>query len=139
MKKLFTLLALLPFAISSQILNPSFETVTSNKPNNYNIGFYNSYQIRDTSASHTGSHAAYIRGLSAQSYSVQGAVLGLFAMSGKPATLNGWYKCNVQPNDSLVFMAYVYPGNNFYHVSLQEVMDLQQLHPAIYKQFITSN
>ena len=66
MKKLLTLIALLPFALSSQILNPGFESVTAGKPNNYNLGFYSSYQIHDTSASHTGSHAAYIRGLSAQ-------------------------------------------------------------------------
>ncbi len=136
MKKLFTLITLLPLALSSQILNPSFESVTAGKPNNYNLGFYSSYQISDTSASHTGSQAAYIRGLSAQSYSVQGAVLGLFSMSGKPATLNGWYKCNVQPSDSIVFMAYVYPVTTFTN-SFTRSYAFTTTSTNIYKQFIS--
>ena len=111
MKKILLLaLVIAGLQISAQILNPGFELVTANKPNNYNTTFYNysSYQIRDTSASHTGSHAAYIRGLSAASYSVQGAVLGVFSTTGLPSSLQGWYKCNIVAGDSLVFNPYVY-------------------------------
>ncbi|MBL7921010.1 MAG: T9SS type A sorting domain-containing protein [Bacteroidia bacterium] len=111
MKKILLLaLVIAGLQISAQILNPGFEFVTANKPNNYNTTFYNynSYQIRDTSASHTGSHAAYIRGLSAASYSVQGAVLGVFSTTGLPSSLQGWYKCNIVAGDSLVFNPYVY-------------------------------
>jgi hypothetical protein len=111
MKKiLFLALASASIQLSSQILNPSFESVTANKPNNWNTTFYNysSYQIRDTSAAHSGVHAAYIRGLSATSYSVQGAVLGVFSTTGLPSSVKGWYKCNIMPGDSLVFSPYVY-------------------------------
>ncbi|MEO6304675.1 MAG: T9SS type A sorting domain-containing protein [Bacteroidia bacterium] len=111
MKKiLLLLLALSGVQLKSQILNPGFESVTANKPNNYNTTFYsyNSYQIRDTSFAHTGSHAAYIRGLTAASYSVQGAVLGVFSTTGLPSSLQGWYKCNIVGGDSLVFNPYLY-------------------------------
>lgn len=111
MKKiLLSALAIVCMQLQAQILNPGFESVTANKPDNYNTTFYNysSYQIRDTSASHTGSHAAYIRGLSAASYSVQGAVLGVFSTTGLPSSLQGWYKCNIVAGDSLVFNPYVY-------------------------------
>ncbi|MBA3682326.1 MAG: T9SS type A sorting domain-containing protein [Bacteroidetes bacterium] len=111
MKKILLLaLAILSVQLTAQIVNPGFESVTANKPDNYNTTFYNysSYQIRDTSASHTGSHAAYIRGLSAASYSVQGAVLGVFSTTGLPSSLQGWYKCNIMPGDSLVFSPFVY-------------------------------
>lgn len=111
MKKILLLaLAITGLQLQSQILNPGFELVTANKPNNYNTTFYNysSYQIRDTSSSHTGAHAAYIRGLSAASYSVQGAVLGIFSTTGLPSSLQGWYKCNIVAGDSLVFNPYVY-------------------------------
>ncbi len=114
MKKiLLAVLAIVCVQLPAQILNPGFESVTANKPNNYNTTLYNysSYQIRDTSASHTGSHAAYIRGLSAASYSVQGAVLGVFSTTGLPSSLQGWYKCNIVGGDSLVFNPYVYQTN----------------------------
>lgn len=111
MKKiLLCLTILLVLTGKSQILNPSFESVTAGKPNNWNTSFfgYNSYQIRDTAVPHTGSHAAYIRGLSSQSYSIQGAVLGVFSATGTPVSMQGWYKCNLMPGDSLVFNPYVY-------------------------------
>jgi hypothetical protein len=111
MKKILLFaIALLCVQLQAQILNPGFESVTANKPNNYNTAFYNysSYQIRDTSASHSGSHAAYIRGLTAASYSLQGAVLGVFSTTGLPSSLQGWYKCNIVAGDSLVFNPYLY-------------------------------
>ena len=111
MKKLILSLSIFScLNITAQILNPSFESVTAGKPNNWNTTLYNysSYQIRDTNIAHTGAHAAYIRGLSSQSYSIQGAVLGVFSATGTPAALQGWYKCDIMPGDSLVFNPYVY-------------------------------
>ena len=134
MKKILLLLIAQPLLFVSQLLNPSFETVTANKPNNYNLGFYNSYQIRDTSDSHTGTHAAYIKSFGAQSYSIQGAVLGLFSTSGKPTALSGWYKCNIQPGDSLCFMAYVYPVTTF-TTSFTRSYAYTTTSTAVYKQF----
>ena len=98
------------FFSQAQILNPGFESVTSGKPDNWNTNFYSSYYIKDTSAAHTGSHAAYIKGFGGQSYAVQGAVLGTFptTVTGRPIALTGWYKCGLQAGDSLVFNPYVY-------------------------------
>jgi hypothetical protein len=113
MKKFILTLSIFSCLINkAQILNPSFENVTANKPNNWNTSLYgyNTYQIRDTAVPHTGTRAAYIRGLSSQSYSIQGAVLGVFSATGTPAALQGWYKCNIMPGDSLVFNPYVYQG-----------------------------
>jgi len=111
MKKLILSISIIScFNSTAQILNPSFETVTVGKPNNWNTSLfgYNTYQIRDTAVPHTGARAAYIRGLSAQSYSIQGAVLGVFSATGTPPSLQGWYKCNIMLGDSLVFNPYVY-------------------------------
>ncbi|MBS1651619.1 MAG: T9SS type A sorting domain-containing protein [Bacteroidetes bacterium] len=98
---------------SAQILNPSFEAVSGGKPLNWNTSLYNynTYFIKDTSAAHTGNHAALIKGFSGQPYTVQGAVLGLFSISGKPLTVSGWYKCNLMPGDSLALQPYAYQGN----------------------------
>lgn len=117
----------------SQIQNPGFEMVTANKPDNWNLGFYSTYFIKDTTASYTGSKAAYIKAFAAQSYSVQGAVLGLFPASGKPISLEGWYKCNLQPGDSLVFSPYVYQ-TNIYSAKAQGYA-FTTTSTAVYKQF----
>ena len=68
--------------LQSQILNSSFESVTFGKPDNWNTvaNSYNTYYIKDTSDAKAGIHAAYIKGFGAQSYSVQGAVLGTFTL-----------------------------------------------------------
>lgn len=111
MKKILLTLTIFSCLLNKgQILNPSFESVTLGKPDNWNTSLfgYNSYQIRDTAVPHTGAHAAYIRGLSSQSYSIQGAALGVFSATGTPISLQGWYKCNIMPGDSLVFNPYVY-------------------------------
>src|SRR4051812_5718521 len=128
-------LAIISIQLNAQILNPGFESVTGNKPNNYNTTFYNysSYQIRDTSDAHTGLHAAYIRGLSAASYSVQGAVLGVFSTSGQPSSLQGWYKCNIVAGDSLVFNPYLYQTttNSIYAIAYS----FTTASTSVYKQF----
>ncbi|MBL7911444.1 MAG: T9SS type A sorting domain-containing protein [Bacteroidia bacterium] len=139
MKKILLLaLAIVTVQIHGQILNPGFESVTGNKPNNYNTTFYNysSYQIRDTSASHTGNHAAYIRGLSAASYSVQGAVLGVFSTVGLPSSVQGWYKCNIVAGDSLVFNPYLYQTttNSPYAIAYS----FTTASTSVYKQFTAS-
>lgn len=116
MKKLLLFsLAFITIQTQSQILNPSFELVTSSKPDDYNLAPYDSYYIRDTAAPYSGSKAAVIRGFSAQSYSIQGAVLGVFSVTttSLPQALWGWYKCNLQAGDSLVFNPYVYQSNVF--------------------------
>ena len=131
---------LLAFAIivtqlNAQILNPGFENVTGNKPNNWNTTFYNysSYQIRDTSASHTGARAAHIRGYSALSYSLQGAVLGVFSTTGLPSSVQGWYKCNIVPGDSLVFSPYVYQTTT--SSSFVQAYSYTTTSNSVYKQF----
>lgn len=113
MRKIILLISLIFSAGygSAQLLNPDFESVTSGKPNDWNLGFYSTYFIKDTNDAHNSIHAAHIRAFGAQSYSVQGAVLGLFSFTAqptRPAALQGWYKCNLQPGDSLVFSPYVY-------------------------------
>lgn len=116
MKKiLFLAFAFITVQSQSQILNPGFEAVTANKPDDYNLAPYTSYYIRDTAAPNTGVKAAVIRGFSAQSYSIQGAVLGVFSVTttSLPQALWGWYKCNLQAGDSLVFNPYVYQSNVF--------------------------
>ncbi|MBA2611737.1 MAG: T9SS type A sorting domain-containing protein [Bacteroidetes bacterium] len=139
MKKILLFaLAIISLQTKSQILNPSFESVTANKPNNWNTNFYNysSYQIRDTSASHTGSHAAYIRGLSGASYSVQGAALGVFSTVGLPSSVQGWYKCNIVAGDSLVFNPYLYQTttNSPYAIAYSYTTSST----SVYKQFTAS-
>lgn len=101
--------------VQAQILNPGFEAVTANKPDDYNLAPYTSYYIRDTAAPQSGVKAAVIRGFSGQSYTVQGAVLGVFTVTttSLPQALWGWYKCNIQPGDSLVFNPYVFQTNVF--------------------------
>ena len=101
--------------MQAQILNPGFEAVTANKPDDYNLAPYTSYYIRDTAAPQSGVKAAVIRGFSGQSYTVQGAVLGVFTVTttSLPQALWGWYKCNIQPGDSLVFNPYVFQTNVF--------------------------
>lgn len=115
MKKIILLTTLLfsAWCSDAQLLNPGFETVTGSKPDDWNLGFYSTYFIRDTTDANSGSKAAYIRAFGAQSYSVQGAVLGLFThtVPARPDALQGWYKCNLQPGDSLVFSPYVYQSN----------------------------
>lgn len=99
----------------AQILNPSFETVTANKPDDWNTAAnnYATYYIKDTSDAKTGNHAAYIKGFSDTTYAVQGAVLGTFTMNARPLTLTGWYKCNIVPGDSLIFYTNVYQSTAF--------------------------
>lgn len=136
MKKLllFTF-ALITIQSQSQILNPSFELVTANKPDNYNLSPYTSYYIRDTAAPYSGSKAAVIRGFSAQSYSIQGAVLGVFSVTttSLPQALWGWYKCNLQAGDSLVFNPYVYQSTVFSAAALG--YSFTTTSSAVYKQF----
>lgn len=114
-KLLLACITIVTLQLQSQILNPGFEAVTANKPDNYNLAPYTSYYIRDTAAPYTGAKAAVIRGFSNQSYTVQGAVLGVFTVTNTslPQALWGWYKCNLQTGDSLVFNPYVYQSNVF--------------------------
>ncbi len=114
MKKLTLLSIMLSGSfLHSQILNPSFESVTANKPDNWNTAanFYNTYYIRDTSDAKAGLRGAYIKGFSAQSYSVQGAALGTFTMNTRPIALTGWYKSNIVAGDSLVFYVNLYQSS----------------------------
>lgn len=136
MKKILLLAsAIIGSQLQSQILNPSFESVTANKPDNYNLSPYNSYYIRDTAAPYSGSKAAVIRGFSGQSYTVQGAVLGVFSVTttSLPQALWGWYKCNLQAGDSLVFNPYVYQTNVFSAAAFG--YSYTTTSSAIYKQF----
>jgi hypothetical protein len=100
--------------LQSQIINPSFESVTLGKPDNWNTvaNSYNTYYIKDTSDAKAGIHAAYIKGFGAQSYSIQGAVLGTFTMNTRPIALTGWYKSNIVNGDSLVFYVNLYQSAN---------------------------
>ncbi len=134
MKKIILLpLLLCGFFAQAQILNAGFESVTANKPDNYNLGFYSTYYIKDTNDAYAGTKAAFIKGFGAQSYSVQGAVLGLFSTSGQPAALNGWYKCGIVTGDSLVFSPYVYQTT----VTSPKAQGytFETLSTAVYKQF----
>jgi len=135
---LFFALAILCIQLQAQILNPGFESVTGNKPNNWNTSLYNynSYQIRDTSDAHTGIRAAYIRGLSGASYSLQGAALGVFATSGLPSSLQCWYKCNIVAGDSLVFNPYLYQTTTSSPYALAYTYTTSST--AVYKQFTAS-
>src|SRR6218665_1544807 len=111
MKKIILFgLMLSAFCSNAQLVNEGFEAVTNNKPDDWNLGFYSTYFIRDTASPYAGNKAAYIKAFGAQSYSVQGAVLGVFShtLPARPAFLEGWYKCNLQPGDSLVFSPYAY-------------------------------
>lgn len=119
--------------VKSQIQNPGFEAVTAGKPDNYNLGFYSTYNIKDTSDAHSGAKAALIRGYGDQMYTTQGAVLGIFGISGKPEALNGWYKCFLQPGDSLVFNPYVYETTLSSPFALAYAFTTTST--AVYKQF----
>lgn len=139
MKKiLFLALVITCIQMQAQILNPGFESVTGNKPNNWNTTLYNynTYQIRDTSNAHSGARAAYIRGLSGASYSVQGAVLGVFATSGLPSSVQGWYKCNIMAGDSLVFNPYLYQTTTSSPYALAYTYTTSST--AVFKQFTAS-
>jgi hypothetical protein len=139
MKKLLLIaLAIVSIQLQSQILNPGFESVTGNKPNNWNTTFYNysSYQIRDTTDAHSGLKAAHIRGYSALSYSVQGAVLGVFSTTGLPTSVQGWYKCNIVPGDSLVFSPYVYQTTT--SSPFKQAYSYTTTSNSVYKQFTAS-
>ncbi len=139
MKKVLLLaLAICGVNLNAQILNPGFESVTANKPNNWNTPLYNynTYQIRDTSDSHTGSHAAYIRGVTGQSYALQGAALGLFSTSGLPSSVQGWYKCNIVAGDSLVFNPYLYQTSTSSPYAI--AYSYTTASTSVYKQFTAS-
>jgi hypothetical protein len=120
---------------NAQILNPSFEAVTSNKPDDWNLTSYSSYFIRDTASPYAGNRAAYIKAFGAQSYSVQGAVLGVFShtVPTRPVFLEGWYKCNLQPGDSLVFSPYAYQSTVF--STNAQAYAFTTTSTAVYKQF----
>jgi hypothetical protein len=120
---------------NAQILNPSFEAVTNNKPDDWNLTSYSSYFIRDTASPYAGNRAAYIKAFGAQSYSVQGAVLGVFSHTApsRPVFLEGWYKCNLQPNDSLVFSPYAYQTTVFSPNA--QAYAFTTTSTAVYKQF----
>jgi len=136
MKKILLLVfAFITIQSQGQILNPGFEAVTANKPDDYNLSPYTSYYIRDTAAPNTGLKAAVIRGFSAQSYSVQGAVLGVFSVTttSLPQALWGWYKCNLQAGDSLVFNPYVFQSNVFSPSAFG--YSFTTVSSAVYKQF----
>jgi len=120
-------------SMQSQILNPGFESVTGNKPDNYNLGYYSTYNIKDTSDAFSGAKAALIKGYSNQSYTIQGAICGIFSTTGKPAALNGWYKCFLQPGDSLVFNPYVYETTLYSPFALAYAFTTSS--SAVYKQF----
>jgi len=121
-----------------QILNPGFESVTGNKPNNYNqtSDGYGTYFIKDTAVPYTGTRAAYIKGFSNMSYAVQGGVFGIFQTQGKPLALTGWYKCNILPGDSIVFSPYVY-ASSLVSPNLQAYA-YTTTSTAVYKQFTAS-
>ncbi|MDP3557692.1 MAG: T9SS type A sorting domain-containing protein [Bacteroidota bacterium] len=136
MKKiLFLVIIFASLSSTSQILNPSFELVTANKPDSYNLAPYTTYYIKDTTVPNTGLKAALIKGFSSQSYSVQGAVLGVFSVTttSLPQALWGWYKCNIQTGDSLVFNPYVYQSTVFSAAALG--YSYTTVSSAIYKQF----
>lgn len=132
-KTLLAIFSCLTYLANAQILNAGFEAVTAGKPDNYNLSFYSTYNIKDTTDSHSGSKAALIKGYSNQSYTGQGAVLGIFSTSGKPAALNGWYKCFLQPGDSLVFNPYVYETTLYSPYALGYAFTTTS--SAVYKQF----
>jgi len=111
MKKLILLnFVCICFVGQAQILNPSFESVTNNKPDNYNLTSdgYGTYFLKDTAVPYTGAKAAYIKGFTGGSYTIQGGIFGIFPISGKPLAMTGWYKCNIVAGDSIVFNPYVY-------------------------------
>jgi hypothetical protein len=105
MRTIFTsTLLLFCITIFSQIPNPGFESVSSGKPNGWNLGLvYSTYPIRDTSVAHAGSHAAAIYGSVPPALS--GAVVQDFPYSSTilPAALMGWYKFYPQLGDSIMF------------------------------------
>jgi len=138
MRKLLLFASLLSgLFLRAQILNPSFENVTGNKPDNYNLGFYSTYFIRDTVVPHTGAKAAYIKGYSDTTYVVQGAVLGEFTLTSRPESLTGWYKCNVIPGDSIVFKAFMYKNPDFTGAVCTGYAFTNTSTP-VYKQFTTT-
>jgi hypothetical protein len=136
MKK-FILFGLVLSALCSnaQLVNEGFEAVTNNKPDSWNLTSYASYFIKDTASPYAGNRAAYIKAFGAQSYSVQGAVLGVFShtVPARPAQLEGWYKCNLQPGDSLVFSPYAYQTTVF--SSNTQAYAFTTTSTAVYKQF----
>ncbi|MGZ3883834.1 MAG: T9SS type A sorting domain-containing protein [Bacteroidia bacterium] len=97
---------------TSQILNPGFESVTAGKPDNYNLGpVYSTYPIRDTSAAHTGLHAAAIYGSIPPAN--PGAVVSEHALGPNlPVAATGWYKFFPQLGDSIAFECGVYKQGN---------------------------
>ncbi|HOZ87470.1 MAG TPA: T9SS type A sorting domain-containing protein, partial [Bacteroidia bacterium] len=95
---------------------------------------YGSYFIRDTNDAKAGVHAAYIKGFGAQSYSVQGAALGTCTMNARPVSLTGWYKCNIVPNDSLIFYVNLYQ-NSAFTGSVANSYTYSTVSSAVYKQF----
>jgi hypothetical protein len=138
-KNILLFLALLSLYSQAQILNPSFEIVTNGKPNDWNTAAngYGSYFIRDTSDAKTGVHAAYIKGFGAQSYSVQGAALGTCTMNARPVSLTGWYKCNIVPNDSLIFYVNLYQNSDFTGAVVNSYT-YSTVSSAVHKQFTST-
>ncbi|MES2680597.1 MAG: T9SS type A sorting domain-containing protein [Bacteroidota bacterium] len=137
MKKIILLsLGLNALFMQAQIVNPSFESVTNGKPDDWNTvaNGYNTYFIRDTSDAKAGIHAAYIKGFGAQSYSIQGAALGTFTMNSRPVALTGWYKCNIVPNDSLVFYSNVHQ-TSVLTGSVANSYTYSTISSSVYKQF----
>lgn len=140
MKKIILLSLVLNVCVmNAQILNPSFESVTNTKPDDWNTtaSGYGTYFIRDTSDAHAGNHAAYLKAFGAQSYSIQGAALGTFTINSRPVALTGWYKCNIQPNDSLVFYVNVYQTAAFGGLAAN-AYTYATTSTAVYKQFTST-
>lgn len=104
--------AFISLTVPAQILNPGFESVTAGKPNNYNLGpIYSTYPIRDTSAAHTGSHAAALYGSVPPAN--PGAVISEHALGPNlPVAITGWYKFFPQLGDSIAFECGVYKQGN---------------------------
>lgn len=97
----------------SQIPNPSFESVTSGKPNGWNLGIvYGSYPIRDTAVPHSGNHAVAFYGSIPPTYN--GALAQNFTqISNKPLALTGWYRFYPQNGDSILFDVEVWKQGNY--------------------------
>lgn len=112
-KKLLALQFVIVFSqLSSQIPNPGFESVTSGKPNGWNLGAYSVYPLRDTNVTFAGSHAAAFYGSTPPAFN--GAVTVDFPQSSqRPQALTGYYKFYPQLGDSMIVYAEVWKQGNY--------------------------